>query len=97
MARYSELERILMYPFTGPRNPGAVNQSIRIPSAYVFMSNLINNGLLGYNNKYEKIQITNAFVRKHGLRAAVSSIKLDPDLDMGFLNIIIKSILNHLK
>ena len=54
MARYSELERILMYPFTGPRNPGAVNQSIRIPSAYVFMSNLINNGLLGYNNKYEK-------------------------------------------
>jgi hypothetical protein len=83
MARYSELERILMYPFTGPQNRGSSNSAIRIPNAYVFMSNLINNGLLGYNNKYEKIQITNAFVRKHGLRAAVSSIKLDPDLEMG--------------
>ena len=82
-ARYSELERILIYPFTGTQNIGAANPSIRIPNAYVFMSNLLNNGLLGYNNKYEKIQITNAFIRKHGLRSAVQSIKLDPDLDMG--------------
>ena len=83
ISRYSELERILVYPFSGNTNLGSSNKDIRIPNAYIFLSNLINNGLLAVEDRYTDIRITNKFVRKHGLRAAVESIKMDPDLEMG--------------
>jgi len=83
-ARFSELERILIYPYgSSNQNEGAENKTIKIPNSYVFMSNLINNGLLALNNKYSNITISNAFVRKHGLRTAVQNIKFEPDLDLG--------------
>jgi len=57
-ARFSELERILIYPYgSSNQNEGAENKTIKIPNSYVFMSNLINNGLLALNNKYSNITI----------------------------------------
>lgn len=77
--RFSELERMITYPFATV-NLGDSNYSINVPNAYVFLSNLINNGQLRQRTSFN---ITNAFVRKHGLRMAVEGIKMEPDLEMG--------------
>jgi hypothetical protein len=84
MARFSELERILSHPYGTNSNPGSANKDLLIPNAYVFLSNLINNGMLNLNNKYKSIKITNSFVRENGIRAAVKNLKMEPDLEMGF-------------
>ena len=85
MARFSELDRILHYPFAseGTSNIGSANPENASPESYVFLSNLISNGLLAQDNEYTNINITNAFVRKYGLRTPVFNLKMDPDLEMG--------------
>lgn len=82
--RFAELERMITYPFNSGYNLGDSNEANKVPNSYVFLSNLINSGILRYTGpNQEDIIITNEFVRKHGLRLAVESIKMDPDLDMG--------------
>lgn len=85
MARFSELDRILHYPFgdEGPLNQGGADNLNASPEAFVFLSNLIGNGILAIDNEYTNIVINNAFVRKHGLRVHVADLKMEPDLEMG--------------
>lgn len=78
--RFAELERIITYPFDAGYNLGDSDPGNKVPNSYVLLSNLINNGTVRYRTRFN---ITNAFVRKHGLRLAADSVKMDPDLDMG--------------
>lgn len=86
MARFSELDRILHYPemSDGVSNTGSPTPSNHSPESYIFLSNLIGNGLLAADIEFTNINITNYFVRKYGLRAPVADLKMDPDLEMGF-------------
>lgn len=81
--RFSELERIITYAF-GPYNLGDFNMAYTVPNSYVFLSNLIGNGWIrNVGPNKTNININNEFVRKYGLRMAIGSIKMDPDLEMG--------------
>jgi len=85
MARFSELDRILHYPIVdSPTNTGSPSPANASPESYIFLSNLIGNGLLAGDNGYTNINISNSFIRKYGLRAPVADLKMDPDLEMGF-------------
>ena len=82
MARFSELERILTFPYLGSENDGDPLKQ-RNPKSYILFSNLINNGLYWelFNNKKFTYSFDN--IRKYGLRVAIPDIKIDPDLEMG--------------
>jgi hypothetical protein len=85
MARFSELDRILHYPIVdSPLNTGSPTPADASPESFIFLSNLIGNGLLASENGYTDINITNHFVRKYGLKTPVSDLTMDPDLEMGF-------------
>jgi len=83
MARFSELERILTFPYLLTENPGDPLEQ-RNPKSYILFSNLINNG--SYWELFNNNKFTYSFenIRKYGLRVAISDIKIDPDLEMGF-------------
>ena len=83
MARFSELERILTYPFVGNTNPSDPN-GYRFPQSYILFSNLINSG-----QYWERFASKDPFsytfnrIRKDGLRGVVKNINMTPDLEMG--------------
>lgn len=83
MARFSELERILTYPFLGSNNPADPN-GYRFPLSYILFNNLINNG--GFWERYGSttpMNYTFNNIRKYGLRGVVKNINMTPDLEMG--------------
>mgnify|MGYP003649931133 CR=1 FL=1 len=82
MAKFSELERILTYPFLRKENEGDPLKQ-RNPRSYMLFSNLINNGRYWENFNSETFSYTFRNIRKYGLRISVGNISMDPDLEMG--------------
>ena len=83
MARFSELERILTYPYLSTSNAADAN-GYRFPLSYILFNNLINNG--GFWERYgdsPPIDYTFNNIRKYGLRGVVKNINMTPDLELG--------------
>ena len=83
MAKFSELERIITYPYLANTNPADPN-GYRFPKSYVLFNNLINNGKMieryGSNSPFD---YTFNNIRKYGLRGVVKNLNMTPDLEMG--------------
>jgi len=82
MARYSELLRILTFPFDTNSDGSATTNGYQ--NSYVLLSNLISNGRMWENYGSPNFKINGDTVLKYGLHVSVKAINMTVDTEMGY-------------